>query len=148
MYPFLLLINRCNLFQGPSDARFFWGEAAAPDGYTSVAAVQEAAGSRERRPSQSGWFGSTEAVRVFFASFFSERVSITAPRLSVPSAEGPSCSQHQGSICSRSGARPSAEPTAGTWRGGRPSSLLLFSRNENRVLLCTGTWNCAGLVCL
>lgn len=49
MYPFLLLINRCNLFQGPSDARFFWGEAAAPDGYTSVAAVQEAAGSGGRR---------------------------------------------------------------------------------------------------
>jgi len=42
MYPFLLLINRCNLFQGPYDAQFFWGEAAVPDGFTSVAEVQEA----------------------------------------------------------------------------------------------------------
>lgn len=42
MYPFLRLINRCNLFQGPYDAQFFWGEAAVPDGYTSVAEVQEA----------------------------------------------------------------------------------------------------------
>lgn len=42
MYPFLLLINRCNLFQGPYDAQFFWGEAVVPDGFTSVAEVQEA----------------------------------------------------------------------------------------------------------
>lgn len=42
MYPFLLLINRCNLFQGPYDAQFFGGEAGVPDGFTSVAEVQEA----------------------------------------------------------------------------------------------------------
>lgn len=56
MYPFLLLINRCNLFQGPYDAQFFWGEAAVPDGFTSVAEVQEASVSQEQQP----WQGSTE----------------------------------------------------------------------------------------
>lgn len=66
MYPFLLLINRCNLFQGPSDAQFFWGEAAVPDGYASVADMQEATVSQEQQPSQSDWWGSAEAAQVFF----------------------------------------------------------------------------------
>lgn len=66
MYPFLLLINRCNLFQGPYDAQLFWGEAAVPDGFTSVAEVQEASVSQEQQP----WQGSAEtAESVVFVLF-------------------------------------------------------------------------------
>lgn len=147
MYPFLLLINRCNLFQGPSDAQFFWGEAAVPDGCASVADVQEATVSQEQQPWQSDWWGSAEAVQVSFASFFSKQVCVAAPQLCIPSVEGTSCSQHQGSICSLRRARHSAEATAGTRCWVCPCSLL-FSRNKNRDLLCTGTCDCAGLVCL